>query len=80
MLTTIMTVAICVTCICAIGAAWDAARRYIDMRRFNQAALDNLTRIENEHQAIKTKVQALNDKLTVQTVSNVSRMNSRGTR
>lgn len=48
----------------AVSAAWDGVRRYIDMRRFNQATLDEMARIENEHNVLAQKVQALTEKVS----------------
>jgi hypothetical protein len=75
MLSTLATIAICTTCICAIGAAWDAARRYIEMRRFNQGLIDEQARIDQEHKVLVQKVQALSDKLSASAITNVARIN-----
>lgn len=74
MLTTLATIAICTTCICAIVAGWDAARRYIEMKRFNQKIIDEQLRIDVEHQQLASKVQALSDKLSASAITNVTRM------
>jgi hypothetical protein len=78
MLTTVMTVAICVVCTAAIAALWDAARRYIEMRRFNQHALDHLTSIEREQEKLGAQVQAISGKLNMAAAANGTRLNRVG--
>ncbi len=58
----------------AIVAAWDSARRYFEVRRFNQGILDNQARIEREHEDLTKKVQNLSEKMAFSLGSNVSRM------
>lgn len=70
-------IAICITCLCAVAAVWDAARRYIEMRRYNQQILDHQARIDQEHEALKTQVKALQDKLAMQGAGSISRLASR---
>lgn len=66
---------------CAIVAAWDSARRYFEVRRFNQAILDRQARIENEHERLDKQVKNLGEKLSFSLGGNVSRMpRSGGTR
>jgi len=57
----------------AVVAMWDAARRYIDVRRFNQVILDNHARIERDHADLTRKVANLAEKLSFNTASISSR-------
>ncbi len=58
----------------AIVAAWDSARRYFEVRRFNQTILDRQARIENEHERLDKQVKSLGEKLSFNLGANVSRM------
>ncbi len=49
----------------AVVAAWDAARRYFEMRRFNQTILDNQARIERDHADLAKKVHNIGEKLSL---------------
>lgn len=61
----------------AISAAWDAARRYFDVRRFNQRVLDDQQRIERDHAELSKKVQAISEKLSFNIGSQANRSPSR---
>ncbi len=50
---------------CAIVAAWDSARRYFEVRRFNQTILDNQARIERDHADLAKKVHNIGEKLSL---------------
>lgn len=53
----------------AVTAAWDSARRYFEVRRFNQKVLDDQARIERDHEDLARKVHALSEKLAYSTAS-----------
>lgn len=74
-MTTIAIVAICVTAAFFIAAGWDAARRYIEMKRHNDALRAEWQRIEDEHDKLAQQVKALSEKLNLQGAANVSRLN-----
>ncbi len=57
----------------AIVAAWDSARRYFEVRRFNQAIIDNQVRIERDHADLAKKVSNLSEKLSFNLGSNAAR-------
>ncbi len=57
----------------AVAAAWDAARRYFDVRRFNQRILDDQQRIERDHAELAKKVQAISEKLSFNLGSQANR-------
>lgn len=71
---------IALVCLAAIVAAWDAARRYFDMKRFNQTALDHLATVEREQEKLASQVQALAGKLNMATATGVTRLNRAGGR
>lgn len=57
----------------AISAAWDAARRYFEVRRFNQRILDEQVRIDREHAELAKKVQAISEKVSFNLGSQANR-------
>lgn len=57
----------------AVAAAWDAARRYFEVRRFNQKVLDDQARIERDHEELQRKVSALSEKIAFNSASIANR-------
>lgn len=58
----------------ALLVLWDAARRYIDAMRFNQAALEQVKQLGEENGRTREQVQALLQKLNAAQASQATRM------
>ncbi len=54
--------------------AWDAARRYIDAKRFNETEIARLVRLEQENEKAHQQIQNLAQRLSVQGAATASRM------
>lgn len=61
-------------------AAWDATRRIVDAKRFNQSALDQLSELRQQLKDQHQQVQAVAGKLNAATASTATRLVRAGQR